>query len=50
LLETLANLMYLIRYDSHDPAKIDVYVELADKAIERMREIVYESWHGYSPN
>jgi hypothetical protein len=50
LLETLANLMYLIQYDAHDFAKVRVYVELADKAIERMREIVHESWHGYSPN
>jgi hypothetical protein len=50
LLETLANLMYLVRYDSHDPARVKVYVDLAEKAIERMRLIVRESCNGYSPN
>jgi len=50
LLETLVNVMYLIRHDSDDAAKISVYVELAGQAIDRMRIIVHESWHGYSPN
>ena len=50
LLETLVNAMYLIRFESHDPEKIEVYVELAEKAIERMKAIVHESLTGYSRN
>jgi hypothetical protein len=50
LLETLVNLMYLIRHDCDNSEKVVFYVDLAEKSIERMRAIVHESCTGYSPN
>jgi hypothetical protein len=50
LIETLANLMYLVAHDSHDPTKVRFYVDLAEKALERMRAITREQPEKWSPN
>lgn len=50
LMETIANLMYLIAHDSHDSTKVCFYIELAEKALERMRAIIHEEPEKWSAN
>jgi len=50
LLESLANLMYLIRNDATNPMKIEIYVSQAERCLERARVIVLDQMTGYSPN
>jgi len=50
LLESLANLMYLIRHDANYPTKIEIYVTQAERCLERAKVIVREQLRSYSPN
>jgi hypothetical protein len=39
--EALTNLTYLLREDSNDPAKVRLYVELAEDRTRALRELFY---------
>lgn len=43
LVEQLTNLLYLMRQDVHDPAKIYCYVDFAEQAVARLRNLAYEN-------
>jgi len=50
LLESLANLVYLIQHDANYPAKIEIYSSQAECCLERARAIVREQMGGDSLN
>jgi hypothetical protein len=50
LTETLVNLMYLIRFESHDSEKVHFYVDLAEQSLERIRAIVQENVSDFPRN
>ena len=50
LVETLTNLLFLIQHDSGDPEKVEFYVSLGERCLERARVILREQLGSYSPN
>jgi hypothetical protein len=50
LLESLTNLLYLVRRDADEPTKVEYYVDYAERCVERARAIVIEQLRSYSPN
>ena len=50
LLESLANLVYLIQHDASHPAKIEIYAGHAEHCLERARAIVRQQMGMYLPN
>ena len=49
LLESLANLVYLIQHNANHPPNIDTYCSHAERCLVQAREIVREQMIMYSP-
>ena len=50
MLESLANLLYLIQKDADKPTRIEYYVGYAERCVEGARVIVVDQLRGCSPN